>query len=425
MAEIAEHGFANGVRLATETHGSAGSAAFSVRLPMGSARDPAGKEGVCAVLEEQLLRGSVELDSRAQADAFDGLGASRGTVTGTFHTTVSVTSLGERLPEALGLVMGMVRRPRLDEDGFEASRGLCLQSVRSLPDDPQERLQHALKARHAPSPINRPDIGTESGLGACDAGDSRAQVSRCALPGGTLMAAAGAVDHGALVGALEGLMEGWEGAGPEVEWDGKGDGRGVGERGYGHIEQATNQTHIGVVHDGPREGDEDAVLERVLTGVLDGGMSGRLFTEVRERRGLCYSVHARYGGGKWFGRTVAMAGTTPERAQETLDVLLAELRKPMEEPGGVTEEEVERAKKGIRSRLVMSGESTRARAAALGSDLFRVGRARSLEEVSRGVEGVTAEGLRAYLGRRSLGRMTVMTVGPEALRVEAGVLAGA
>ena len=417
MRRIETHRFDNGLVLATETGGSARSAAFSARLPMGSARDPEGKEGLCAVVEELLLRGSEGLDSRAQADAFDALGASRGTSTSSFFTGVSAVSMGERMGEVLPLVMEMVRRPRMDGGGFEASRDLCVQFVRALPDDPAERLRHALRARHAPSPIDKPDIGTEAGLLGLGREDCVERWGRCAVPGGAYMAVAGAVDHGALVEELGGLMEGWEGEGEAVSFDASG-----GERGYGHVEQATNQTHIGVAFDGPSEGEEASVLERVVVGVLSGGMSGRLFTEVREKRGLCYSVGARYASSRDFGRVTAYVGTTPERAQESLDVLLGELRRPLEDPSGVTDEEIDRAKVGLKARVVMSGESTRARAVALASDLFRVGTARSLEAHVERIEGVTAGDVRGYLSGRSLGRMSVVTVGPVALDVGAGLL---
>src|SRR5262249_20562126 len=131
--------------------------------------------------------------------------------------------------------------------------------------------------------------------------------------------------------------------------------------------------------------------------------------------GLCYSVSAGYKGDRDFGGVTAYVGTTPQRAQESLDVLLAELRRIQNEAGAVTKEEFSRAIVGMKSRLVFSGESSAARALAIGADFFRLGRCRTLEELSREVDAVTLERVNEYLGRRQLGRTTIQTVGPAPL----------
>ena len=190
-------------------------------------------------------------------------------------------------------------------------------------------------------------------------------------------------------------------------------------RGYHHEREPTSQVHIGVAYDAPAEPEAGCWPERLGTAVLSGGMSGRLFTEVREKRGLCYSVSASYGTDAAFGRTVAYAGTTPERAQQTLDVLMGELARIGRAEGRVEAEEFERAKIGMKSRLVMSGESTSARASALARDWHKLGRARSLEELKASVESVTLERVNAHLSSRGLGRVTVCTIGPEALAMPA------
>jgi predicted Zn-dependent peptidase len=166
-----------------------------------------------------------------------------------------------------------------------------------------------------------------------------------------------------------------------------------------------------VLHEAPPESSPDAALERVLLAVLSGSMSGRLFTEVREKRGLCYSVHARYAGERDYGTVAADAGTTPERAAESIDVLLDELRRVHTPAGAVTPEEFRRAVTGLKSRLVISGESSNARAAALASDIHRLGRPRSLEQHAAEIDAVTLDALNAYLRRRSMGRVTVHSLG--------------
>ena len=109
-------------------------------------------------------------------------------------------------------------------------------------------------------------------------------------------------------------------------------------------------------------------------------------------------------------------GTTPERAQESLDVLMAELRRVNTPAGRITPEEFQRAMVGIRSGLIFSGESTGARAAGLAGDMHRLGRGRTLDEIAAQYEAITLEQVNAYLARRELGPVTIVTLGPGELK---------
>ena len=402
----------HGMTLVTERIPGVRSAALTWLLPAGSARQPAHLDGLSAAWAELLCRGTSSLDSRAQADAFDRLGASRGTRVETFHLAVSATLLGSRVADVMPLVIDMARDPLMAPEQLEPVRDLCLQSIASLDDDPQERVMVELRRRHAPAPINRSTLGTIDGLNAIASGDPIEQWRAMAVPGGSIFAAAGDIDHNQIADQLNALTSDWTGSASDVEWDDDA------PRGYDHLEDQTNQVHIAIAHDSPAEPDDDCWLERVVTGVLSGGMSGRLFTEVREKRSLCYSVYAAYGTDARYGRTVAYAGTTPERAQETADVLLSELRRINTAAGAITEGEFQRAMTGLKSRLVMSGESTGARAGALARDIARFGQPRSLDELTRTLDAITLDQVNAYLERRSLGTMTAVTIGPASLTME-------
>jgi len=400
---------ASGAVLVVETIPSARSAALSWLTPAGGATEPADKQGVGAMLEELLLRGSASRSSKEQADAFDLLGASRGAELQTLHMQYSSTFLGARFSEVAGLVVDSLRAPLIAEEAIDPARQLALQSLKGLEDEPQSRVMLAARERHAPAPFGRSGYGTEAGLNGVTRDDAAGHWGRCCVPGGSIIAVAGAVDAAAAAGELDRLLDGWSGACASPAYEGGG------ERGYAHLESATEQTHIAVMHDAPAEGHADAVLERLAIAVLSGGMSGRLFTEVREKRGLCYAVSAGYATARDYGRVVAYSGTTPERAQETLDVLVGELRRINSPEGAVTAEELERAKIGLKSKVVMSGESTKARAVALAADVARLDRARSLTEVAEEIDGVTLGDLNAYLARRELGELTVCTLGAKEL----------
>jgi predicted Zn-dependent peptidase len=270
-----------------------------------------------------------------------------------------------------------------------------------------------LREQHAPPPINRPHLGTVDGLENCTAEDMREHYAALATPGGAVIGVAGDIDQDEVVARLGDVFGDWTGETPDPTWDAS-----AAPRGYRHTEQQTNQTHIAVAYEGPAEREHEATLERLATAVLSGGMSGRLFAEVREKRGLCYAVQASFNTTKAYGRTTAYVGTTPDRAQESLDVLMGELRRLGSGDGAVTPEEFRRAKTGLKSRLVMSGESTRARAGALASDVYRLGTPRSLDDIAAQIDAVELDELNAYLAERGLGEVTIASVGPSPLSLE-------
>lgn len=406
-----------GLSVVVEPMSHVGSAGVSWLIPAGSARDPGDREGLSAMWSHLVLRGAGERDSRAQADALDALGVSRGSDVQTFAVELTATMLGGRVVEALPLLVDAVRRPRIGEEAVEAVRGLCEQSLEGVEDEPQERVMLSLRKRHSPEPIGRGPYGTKEGLAGASVEEVVEGWRERARPRGegAVFAVAGAVKGREVVDALEKLTEGWEGASAEVRVGG------AAARGYAHEEDETNQVHIAMAFDAPAEGSEDSALERVVGAVLSGGMSGRLFTEVREKRSLCYSVHAAYGADRTYGRMTAYSGTTPERAQETLDVLWGEMTRINGKGGGVTREEHARAVVGLKSRIVMSGESTSARAAALAQDWRKLGRCRTLEDHVAAVDAATWERVNGYLERREAGRATIATIGPSALQAPAGV----
>jgi predicted Zn-dependent peptidase len=153
-------------------------------------------------------------------------------------------------------------------------------------------------------------------------------------------------------------------------------------------------------------------------GVLSGGMSARLFTEVREKRGLCYAVWASYITFKDRASVLCYAGTTNERAQETFDVTMAELQRLKE---GIEAEEVERLQAGLKSSLIMQQESSSSRASSNARDWYYLGRVTTLDEVREKIEALTVDTLLAHIAKHPAKDFTILTLGPEPLEVNLGV----
>ena len=399
MSTIQRERLPNGLWLLAEPMEGVESVAMSLLLPAGAATEGAEDQGVAALLAEMMCRGAGDLDR---------LGVDRGTSVQVNHLTLGASMIGSKLPDALPLLLNMARRPRLGDDSLEPSRDLAVQSIESLEDEPQQKVMLELRRLHHPAPFGRSPLGQLPALERLTADDVRGfWRSRC-VPQGAVLAFAGKLQWTELREQVRRLTDDWTGDAPEpVELASA-------KRGYRHEKAESTQVHIGLACDAPPEPDADAMTQRAAVAVLSGGMSGRLFTEVREKRGLCYSVYASYAAGRDRGAVFAYSGTTAARAQETLDVLTAELRRIEQ---GVSDDEFARAIVGMKSRLVMQGESTGARAAALAGDQYTLGRPRTLDEVAAQVDAVTAAKVNDYLKRRPAGKFTVVTVGPEALKV--------
>ncbi|GIW74331.1 MAG: peptidase M16 [Phycisphaerales bacterium] len=319
---------------------------------------------------------------------------------------LSATFVGQDLDKALPLLVDSIVRPNLDAQDFEPARSLALQELQALADDPEERAGVEAMARHHPEPFNRSSYGSVQGLQACTHADAVAFHRARYVPGGSVIALAGDVDPARARRVLEDAFQGWSGRAEAPAPSGPA------RRGTTHLVDDSAQVQVVVVREAPPDGGPSAACERLACAILSGGMSGRLFTEVREKRGLCYAVHAAYTPESPTGWLTAYVGTTPERAGTSLEVLLAELDRLATPDGAPTAEELERARVGLKSRLVFGGESTAARAGALANDYRRLGRCRSLEDRLAEVDAVTLEGLRGHLNGFADRPQTVLTLGP-------------
>ena len=410
--DIALHTCANGLVVVTEPMSGVQSAAIRILVPAGAVFEDIHNLGTSSVAVEMLMRGAGGLSSKQQADAFDRVGALRDIDNSIRYTQISASLIGHRINEALPLLVDIIRKPQMALDSFGPSCELATQSIASLADDPQQRTALAARDRHLPSPYNRDTHGTIEGVRALTHETLKNWWKTHAMPKGAVIAIAGDFDQQRTIEHIETLTNDWSGQMQQPA------ASSTPSRGYAHIEDDSNQVQIIIVHDGPCEGHDDAILEKLVISVLSGGMSGRLFTEVREKRGLCYAVSSSYRADKDRGVVSNYVGTTPERAQESLDVLMSEIQRI--NLGNVTQEELTRAKTGYKSRLIFSGESTGARAGAIASDYLNLGRARTLDEIINKIDQVTLDMLNAYLRRRKIGATTIQTLGPDALTPPSG-----
>lgn len=400
----------NGLTLVAEPISSVRSAAFHLILPGGAATDPEGLEGSATVLEGYCYRGANGRDARALTDALEDLGAHRSGGAELEAISFGCALLADDLYRALELYADIVRRPDLPPDELEAERSLALQRLARLDDSPAERLFVNLRRAYYRGPYGRTSLGAEEGLKAISAGSVRRDHENRFRPSGAVLGIAGRFEWKQLCDEVHRLFGDWEGEPPPLP-----DAEAATGKQYLHVPAETNQEHIGVMYRGVGPKDPHYYAMRMAIEVLSGGMGARLFTEVREKRGLCYSVRAMPFNVRSDAAIMAYAGTTAERCDETLSVLLAELRRLK---AGVTEEELSRARIGVLSALVMQSEATAARARHLTRDQFALGRVRTMSEIRNRVEAVTTEEIAGYAAEYPAADLTVVTLGPRSLAEE-------
>lgn len=409
MQEILSHRLPNGLVVLAEPMSGVRSLAMTLLTPAGVARQPDKQQGVANMLAELVGRGAGGLASRPFNEALDTLGVHRSASAGGRHLRLSATLVGDNLEKALPLLLSQALSPNFDPAELEPSRDLCLQEVAALEDDPQRRAMLKLREQHFPPPFGRASEGRAEDLQALSLEDVKSFWQAGVVPDGSILAFAGQLDWPRLLEHVAALTADWSGGIGEIET------LGTAARGQTHLEADTEQVHIGLAYEAPAETDDNAMNQRALVSVLSGGMSSRLFTEVREKRGLCYSVYASYAGTRDRGAVLGYAGTTTARAQETLDVFVGELHRATH---GVEASELQRALVGMKARLIMQGESTGARAGAIAADQYIFGRPRTLSELADRVDAVTLEGVNRFAAEQALNELTVVTIGPTALSME-------
>ncbi|ADV63947.1 processing peptidase [Isosphaera pallida ATCC 43644] len=399
----------NGLALLVETMPQVRSAALTLLVPVGAAHETEGRDGSAAMLCEWIIRGAGQRDSRQLLAALEDLGVNYGKSASTFHTALTASTLAANLPPALEILADVLRRPRLDPVEVEPIRDLALQSLQSLEDDPGGLTMVELRRRHYPCPWGRQAVGTREGLAATTPDDLSALYHRGFRPNGLILAIAGAVEFDAIAPLVERLLGDWQPRPdpPVIRRD----------RGplVSHLSKETQQTQIGLAWPSVTPADPGYYYARALTTILGGYASSRLFTEVREKRGLCYSVTASYETHKEQAAILVYAGTAANRAQETLDVTYQELLRLRRD--GVESAELDMMRANLKTRLMFQQESTQSRATALTADYYHLGRVRTPEEMAQAMAELTPETVAAHAAALPIDSPTLVTLGPAPLTV--------
>jgi predicted Zn-dependent peptidase len=392
-AEIrrSEHG--SGMRLVTERMPWVRSVTLGVWVTAGSRDEPPQIAGASHFLEHLLFKGTKTRTARDIAETFDAVGGDLNAFTAKEHTAFYARVLDRDLPMAVEHLCDMLQHSAIRASDLDAERTVILEEINMHEDAPDELVHDLFMERLWPGdPLGRPVLGTVETVQAMSREQVRRFWKRHYVPGNFVVSAAGNLDHDQLEELVTSFMD----------TDTPAPGRGTVVRSHGqppapvagtHVRRRdTEQSHICLGTAGLSRSDPRRFAYGVVNDAIGGGMSSRLFQEIREKRGLVYSVFSYHSMFAHTGAFVVYAGTAPSRAQEVTELIVRELEQVAEK--GLTDDELERAKSHMRGSLVLSVEDTSARMNRLGKSEIAHGEVITLDELLERIDAVTAEDAR-------------------------------
>jgi predicted Zn-dependent peptidase len=399
----------SGLRVVTERLSGLRSVAIGFWVGTGSRDEPAELAGASHFLEHLLFKGSERRSAAEIAEAVESVGGDMNAFTAQELTAFYVRVPDSCLGLALDILGDIVWGPALRPDEIDAERKVILEEIRMRDDTPEDLVHDVFAGALFPEhPIGRDVIGAPDTIGAMGRPEIAAFHERHYSPGNVVVAAAGNLEHEAVVELVERAISHARGDRPGREaYAGEPPPQRVAV-----LERATEQAHIVLGMRALPRSDPDRYALTVLNQVLGGGMSSRLFQEVREQRGLAYSVYSYRSAFEETGALAVSAGTAPERVHELLAVVDAQLERLVTD-GGVSDRELDSAKGHLEGSLALSLESSASRMHRLGRSELTLGEVPSLDELVAEVQAVEADDVARVVERVvATDDRTLAVVGP-------------
>ena len=405
-----------GERVITERIDGVRSAAIGLWIGAGSRDEPMAKAGVSHFIEHLLFKGTERYDAVRIAELFDTMGGELNAATSRETTVVYTRVPDDHLDVALDVMTDMVFAPALTD--IDSEREVVLEEIAMVDDNPQDLVHDlAAEAVFGGHPLGRPVIGRAEVI---------ASISRRSLLGyhrsaymgpNVVLAAAGNVDHDRIAAALAACRNGAGAAATGLPR--KPAGR-IASPGVRFLRKSTEQYHVCLAGPGLQRDDPRRYASALLDAILGGSASSRLFQEIREKRGMAYSVYTYGSQYLDAGQIGIYVGTREENLRECLDVIAAELHDVG--AGNIRPGELERAKENMKGRLLLSLESTSARMTRLGKATVTETEIIEIEETERRIASVTADDV-AALARELYApeRLSAAGIGPSEKRFRAAV----
>jgi predicted Zn-dependent peptidase len=397
----------SGATVVTEKMTEVRSVTVGFWFDVGSRDEPDHLAGTSHFLEHLLFKGTPTRSAKDIADAFDAVGGDVNAFTGKEYTCYYARVLDDDLPMAVEVLADMINNSSLEPSEFESERRVILEEIAMHEDTPDE-LVHDLfyRAMWDGHPLGRPVLGYNDTISKVARDEVEAYWRGRYLPPNMVVAAAGNVDHFDLVKRVEELFT--REGGERTARGGTGPTWFAGAKVH---KRPTEQAHIVVGCEGLVRTDPDRHALAVLDTVLGGGMSSRLFQEIREKRGLAYSVYSYRSLFADTGTFAVYAGTTPQNAETVIDIVLGQFEDVL--ANGLSAAELERAKGHLKGSLVLSSEDPSSRMNRLGRQQLTTGEILSIDELIARFDRITMDDVQRVAERLfSPRRFRVTVVGP-------------
>jgi predicted Zn-dependent peptidase len=375
----------NGLRVVTEAMPGVRSATVGVWADVGSAAERRERRGISHLVEHMLFKGTQRRSAREIAETMDGVGGNLNAFTDKETTCYYAKVIDRHIPLALDVLADMFLHSTFDPEALQKEQKVVLEEIKMYDDSPDDLIHDVfLQTMWSGSALGEPTIGFADTVVSITPQDLHAHMQAHYAPNSVVVASAGNVEHDRFVELVSERFRGFEGACvlPTAERPETTPGRNVRSK-------ESEQAYVVLGTRGVDLRDERRYALSVLDTVLGGGMSSRLFQEIREKRGLVYTVYsfqAAYRGAGLFG---VYAGTSAQNVQSCIDLTMAEFSRLRSEPIG--DDEFRLAQEHIKGNLTLSLESTSSRMIRLGRNEFALGRNVSPEEIEERIDAVTPE----------------------------------
>ena len=403
----------NGVTVLSEREPNVRSVALGVWIRTASAHELRPKMGVSHLLEHMVFKGTERRTAQEIALSLESRGGSLDAYTSRDSTAYHARVLDADLPRALDVITDIVRRPALRDSDLSLERQVVLEAISTVEDTPDDEVfDRTYETMWPTHPYGFQILGTRETVGALSTGDLKQLHTSAYFPGNCVIAAAGNLTHEALL--------------TEVERQGWFDGDGAASRtpppvipvppavqsATKEFEKDTAQTHVVFATDTVPYADRRKYALLVISNVFGGGMSSRLFQRIREELGLAYAIYSFTSFYRGVGMTGVYVGTQPARAEKAVEAIRGEFARMAQD--GLRGEALEDAKQQTLGQLMLSLESPTARMYRLASTAVYSEPYRSLDDVLRTVEALTADDVSA-VAREFFDpdRQTVVSLGPK------------
>lgn len=399
----------SGVPILTESMPDVRSVAVGFWVGVGSRDEYGRSEGASHFLEHLLFKGTKRRSAQEIANAIDAVGGDMNAFTGKEYTCFYARTLDRDLPLAVDILGDMISSAMIRAEDVDAEREVVLEEIRMHFDAPDD-LVHSVfsRALYPDHALGREILGSESSITAMRRDDVHSYYRDHYVPENLVVAVAGNVDHRTVVEEMSRTLESLEPAGAPTT--SRSTPAAVRLAQAEVQSRPTEQAHLVLGRPGMRRSDERRFAASVLNQALGGGMASRLFQEVRERRGLAYSVYSYQDLHIDTGAFAVYAGTAPAKVPTVLDVLRSELDQARRD--GLTDEELARAKGNLAGSILLALESTGSRMSRLGKAAVTGTPLLSLDETLAAIEAVDARAVREVADEILAGPFTLAAVGP-------------